>query len=85
MRTQNEIKEVLHARLRGEFAHDTVDVSDGYQNNIHVIVVSRRFDALTEQQKQEWLWQLIDDAGLEEAEKQLISLALPASPDVLKR
>ncbi|HNQ24565.1 MAG TPA: hypothetical protein PKK06_15895 [Phycisphaerae bacterium] len=79
-----QIKKTLAVALRRAFPHDTVDISDGYQSNIHVLVVSRAFDALEEQQKQEYLWKLIDATNLSEEEKQLISLVLPLSPDDVK-
>lgn len=36
MRTRTQIKAIIAERLRREFPTDTVDVSDGYQNNIPV-------------------------------------------------
>jgi len=67
MRNRAVTKDVIRHRLRQEFPTDTVDVSDGYQNSIHVLVVSRKFDGLKEREKQEYLWGLIDSAGLEDA------------------
>jgi hypothetical protein len=84
MRNRDEIKSALRDRIRREFPTDTVDVSDGYQSNIHVMVVSRKFDPMKEREKQDLLWSLIDDAGLEDAEKQLISLVVPLSPEELR-
>lgn len=85
MRGRETLKQIIRDRLREEFPTDTVDVTDGYAENIHVIVVSRKFDPMREQDKQDFLWSLIDDTDLSEAEKQRISLALPASPDVLRQ
>jgi acid stress-induced BolA-like protein IbaG/YrbA len=84
MRSREEIKQIVTERLRREFPHDTVDVTDGYQQNIHVIVVSRRFDEMRERDKQDLLWGLIDDTDLATEEKGLISLLLPASPEALR-
>ena len=81
---RDKIKNAIRDRLRKEFPTDTVDVTDGYQDNIHVMVVSRRFDTMKEREKQELLWGLIDNAGLDESEKMLISLILPVSPDELR-
>ena len=85
MRDREEIKRIIRNQLRHRFPSDTVDVTDGYQKNIHVIVVSRLFDALKGREQQDLLWGLIDDARLEEAEKQLISLVLPVSPEELRQ
>ncbi|MBM4353707.1 MAG: hypothetical protein FJ109_07900 [Deltaproteobacteria bacterium] len=84
MRTRDQIKSVLEAAIRAEFPKDTVDISDGYKENIHVLVVSRRFDKMTDDEQRDLLWGLIDRAGLEEGEKALISLALAVSPSMIK-
>jgi len=84
MRPREEIKTVLESAIRAEFPNDTVDISDGYQDNIHVLVVSRRFDTITDEEQRDLLWGLIDQAGLDEGEKALISLALAVSPSMIK-
>ena len=84
MRTREEVKLAIEAALRLAFPTDTVDVSDGYENNIHVLVVSRRFDSMANQEQLDLLWGLIDGAGLNAEETALISLVLPASPGQLK-
>jgi hypothetical protein len=56
----------------------------GYGDNIHIIVVSRKFDGMREKEKQELLWRAIDESDLSDAEKVLISLILPYSPGDLK-
>ena len=72
MRTREAIKAVIEAALRAEFPESMV--SDGYQGNIHVLVVSRRFASMTEKKKQGLLWGIIDGAGLTDDEKRMISL-----------
>jgi hypothetical protein len=79
-RSRDEVKRILTPAFREEFPDDTVDISDGYQDNIHVLVVSRKFDELTEAQKQDMLWGIIDRTDLTDAEKSLISLVMPVSP-----
>ena len=84
MRSRTEIKAVLEGAFRRQFPKDTVDLSDGYQDNIHVMVVSRRFDDMDEQGKQDLMWRILDDAGLTKEEQALISLTYPVSPsDIL--
>jgi hypothetical protein len=83
-RTKSQIKKILTEALRREFPHDTVDVSDGYKENIHVLVVSRAFDEMGEREKQQVLWRVIDRTDLTEEEKQLISLVYPVSIRELK-
>jgi len=81
---REEIKRIIEAEYRKEFPNDTVDVSDGYADNIHVVVVSRRFDDLDEQHKQDLLWSILDRTSLTDDEKGLVSLLLPVSPAQIK-
>lgn len=84
MRNREETKAAIEAALRTEFPTDTVDVSNGFEKNIHVLVVLRRFDSMTDQEQLDLLWKLIDGAGLSPDEAAQISLVLPASPALLK-
>jgi hypothetical protein len=83
-RPRDQIKRIVEEALRREFPTDTVDVSDGYKDNIHVLVVSRKFDALDERQQGEMLWSIIDATDLTADEKGLLSLVLAVSPSLLK-
>jgi len=84
MSANPELKEKIEHALRTRFQGETVDVSDGYGDNVHVIVVSRRFNGLQEKEKQDLLWQELDQSGLTDEEKVKISLILPYSPADLK-
>jgi RNA binding exosome subunit len=76
---REKVKEALRRAFRKEFPQDTVDVSDGYAGNIHVMVVSRRFDKLSERKKQDMMWTIVGRSGLTEEDKRLISLLYPVS------
>jgi uncharacterized membrane protein len=39
-------KEKVQQVFKREFPDDTVDVSDGYHDNVHVVIVSRKLDGL---------------------------------------
>lgn len=84
MSADPELKKKIEGVLRTEFPGETVDVSDGYGDNVHVIVVSRRFNGMREKEKQDLLWSTIDKSGFTDAEKVKISLILPYSPSDLK-
>ncbi len=85
MAANPETKKKIEEVLRHHFQENAyIDVSDGYQDNIHVIVVSNELDEKSEREKQEILWDLIDDAELPESEKTKISLILPLSRSNLK-
>jgi acid stress-induced BolA-like protein IbaG/YrbA len=86
MPTNSQLKSKIERILRKKFPQqgETVDVSDGSGDNIHVIVVSRQFDNMKEKSKQDLLWGAIDRSKLTDAEKVKISMILPYSPDDLK-
>jgi hypothetical protein len=84
MRPREEIKRALEASFRKEFPQDTVDISDGWADNIHVLVVSRKFDTMQESIKTDMMWTLVRRAGLDQEEERLISLALALSPADIK-
>ena len=84
VRVRNDIKAAVQQAFRESFPTDTVDVSDGYQDNIHVLVVSRRFDNMSKSEKQDFMWQVIDGTDLTDAERGLISLVMPLSPSEIK-
>jgi hypothetical protein len=75
---KDRVKQIFEEAIPRAF----VDVSDGYRDNVHVVIVSRRFDGLTEREKDDYLWSIVRPALLTEAER--ISLLLGYSPDELK-
>ncbi|MDM8551135.1 hypothetical protein QUF72_13710 [Desulfobacterales bacterium HSG2] len=80
-----QIKKKIEELLRKEFnENSTVDVSDGYQDNIHIVVVSRKFSGRSENEKQNMLWNLIETGDLSDSDKNRISLIIPYSPEELK-
>jgi acid stress-induced BolA-like protein IbaG/YrbA len=83
-KTRKQVKAILEEAFRREFPQDTVDVSDGYQDNIHVIVVSRRFDKMTERKKEALMWGILDSAPLTKNEKLTVSLLYALSPRQIK-
>ena len=55
----NGLKEkVRDALKRGYFRDesDFVDVSDGYEDNVHIVVVSRKFEGKRLKEKQDLIW-----------------------------
>ena len=80
-----QLKKEIEKLLRQEFnENSTVDVSDGYQDNIHIVVVSGKFSGKSESEKQDMLWSLIETSGLSDLDKNKISLIIPYSPEELK-
>jgi len=59
-----------------------VDVSKGYRRNVHVVIVSRAFDKMTERQKHDTVWEIARDHFGKDADR--ISILLAYSPDELK-
>lgn len=84
LRDRTRIKAMLREAFQKRFPRDTVDISDGYKDNIHVLVVSREFDKLSATAKQDLMWQIIDSTNLTTDQKLLISLVYPVSPSEIK-
>lgn len=85
MQKTDNLTEKLTAILKEEFPEETVDVTlSGIRDNVHIVVVSRRFDEMSEKQKQDYLWSLIDKSGLLHEEVVRISMILPISPAELR-
>ena len=67
--------------LRQEFPTDTIDTNEGYNGRVHVKLVSRRFNGMNEQEKQQFICDLFRDKL--DADAQVISLALVYGTDEL--
>ena len=85
MKTKDSLLGKIKGILSPKFEGGMVDVSlSGIRDNIHVVVMSRRFDDMLEKEKQDLLWKIIDESDLTEEEKLRISLIVPLSPDEVK-
>ena len=73
-----QVKEVL----RETFPEDTIEISKGYKGRVHVLVVSPKFNGMTDEQKQNFIWEILK-AELED-EVQAVSLALVYGTDELR-
>ena len=81
-RLKKKIWEVLK---QGYFKdpEDLFDVSDGPDDNIHVVIVSRKFDGRRMKEKNDLIWSdLIQNLAPEEWGK--VSLSIGASPEEIK-
>jgi len=81
-----KLKKKIHDVLkRGYFSDSTdfVDVSDGFVDLIHIVVVSRKFDGRRVIEKEDLIWsELLQNLSPEEWGK--VSLSIGASPDDIK-
>ena len=80
------LKQKVRDALRGDYfqdADDFVDISDGPEDSIHVVIVSRKFDGRRMKEKNDLIWSVLvknlspDDWGK-------ISLSVGASPEEIK-
>ncbi|HET6250527.1 MAG TPA: hypothetical protein VFE47_22760 [Tepidisphaeraceae bacterium] len=79
-RSRTILKKIIEAALRERFPHDTVEVSDGFEDNIHALVVSKVFDKMTERTKFAHLWKIVEGTDLNDSEKDLITALIAYSP-----
>jgi acid stress-induced BolA-like protein IbaG/YrbA len=81
-----QLKRKIHDVLKRGFfrdADDLVDVSDGDEDNIHVVIVSRKFDRRRTKEKEDVIWsELTNSLAPEEWGK--VSLSVGASPEEIK-
>jgi len=81
-----QLKRKIHDVLKRGFfrdADDLVDVSDGDEDNIHVVIVSRKFDRRRTREKEDVIWsELTNSLAPEEWGK--VSLSVGASPEEIK-
>lgn len=77
-----KIRQVLKSgHFPGE--DDFVDVSEGDDGGIHVVVVSRKFDEKRPKEKRDLIWTDLM-AGLTQAEWSQVTLAVARSPEEVK-
>lgn len=79
---KQKVREVLK---RGYFsdADDLVDVSDGFNGDVDVVIVSRKFDGKRMKEKNDLIWSELT-RHLSPDEWGKISLSIGASPEELK-
>jgi acid stress-induced BolA-like protein IbaG/YrbA len=78
-------RKILDVLKRGFFSgqDDAVDVSDGADGCVHVVVVSRKFDGRRSRERHQLLWSELEK-GLSEDEMGAISLSVARSPEEIK-
>ncbi|MEM7537170.1 MAG: hypothetical protein AAF639_33665 [Chloroflexota bacterium] len=64
-------------------ATDFVDVSNGYDDLIHIVVVSRKFDGRRSEEKDDLIWSELYN-NLSKDEWGRVSLSVGASPEEIK-
>jgi len=53
------IREKVEKALREAFPKETIEVSEGYKGRAHVLVVSAKFNDMSERQKQDYVWDVL--------------------------
>jgi stress-induced morphogen len=81
-----QLKKKIRDVLRGVYfkdPDDLVDVSDGPDDSIHVVIVSRKFDGRRMRDKNDLIWSVLSKNLLPE-EWGKVSLSVGASPEEIK-
>ncbi|MEQ8788761.1 MAG: hypothetical protein RIC55_20790 [Pirellulaceae bacterium] len=84
--TDEQLKQKIHDVLKGGFFHDVedlVDVSDGPDDSIHVVIVSRKFDGRRMKEKHDLIWSELSQK-LAPEEWGRVSLSIGVSPEEIK-
>lgn len=80
------LKKKIHDSLKRVYfkdPDDAVDVSDGPEDSIHVVIVSRKFDGLRMKEKNDLIWSHLLEQ-LKPDEWGRVSLSVGASPEEIK-
>lgn len=80
------LKEKIRDALRSDYfkdADDLVDVSDGPDDNIHIVIVSRKFDGKRMKEKNDLIWSVLVKT-LRPEEWGKVSLSIGTSPEEIK-
>jgi stress-induced morphogen len=79
-----DLEQKVEAALRNEnaFPRDTVDLTEGYLGRVRVLVVSPKLNGMSEQEKQNTVWEILKAELGEEA--QGVSLVLAWGTDELR-
>ncbi len=81
-----QLKEKVFGVLRDAYSNDSkdlVDVSDGPDDSIHIVIVSRKFDGRRMKEKNDLIW-LVLVQKLTPEEWGKVSLSVGASPEEIK-
>lgn len=84
--THDQLKDAIHQALKsGKFSdpNDLVDVSDGPDGNVHVVVVSRKFDGLGMKEKHDLIWSELNKS-LSPDQWGAVTLSIGVSPEEIK-
>lgn len=80
--SQQRIYEVLRTGCFHD-SSDLVDVSDGPEDSVHLVVVSRKFDGHRMQERDDMIWSVLTTA-LPQEDWNKVSLLVGASPEDVK-
>lgn len=81
-----QLKEKISQTLRDAYfkdPNDLVDVSDGPDDSIHIVVVSRKFDGRRMKEKNDLIWSVLAQKLVPE-EWGKVSLSVGANPEEIK-
>ena len=80
--TKQRVADALKSAYFGD-SGDLVDVSDGYDDNIHVVVVSRKLGGRRLREKNDLLWSILTKE-LTPADWGKVTLSIGVSPEDIK-
>lgn len=82
--SREQLKTKVRRTLKEYFdADDYVDISDGSNGNVHVVVISRRFEGKRLKDKNNMIWSVLENA-LSAQEWGKITLAIGMTPEDIK-
>lgn len=83
---ESQLKQKIHDVLKNAYfkdARDYVDVSDGSGDDIHLVIISPKFDGQRMKEKNDLIWSILVQ-HLRPEEWGKVSLSIGASPEEIK-
>jgi hypothetical protein len=81
-----QVKERIRGVLKDAYfkdADDLIDVSDGPDDSVHLVIVSRKFDGRRMKEKNDLIWSILSQ-NLSPEEWGKVSLSVGTSPEEIK-
>ncbi len=82
----SQLKQKIHDALKNAYfkdERDYVDVSDGSDDDIHIVIVSPKFDGRRMKEKNDLIWSILTQ-NLRPEEWGKVSLSVGTSPEEIK-
>lgn len=76
------MKKKLYKILKKEFPTETIDISDGYKKNVHVVIVSKKFEDMEDSIRLDYFFDIIKGKITKKERKRISLIMLYSVTDI---